>query len=176
MITARRIKMITVISGDSSMTSSGLTAAEKKKKTTKSKNSLNSKPLNHPIHQKLSQTKSHNGPWLNWTRISSKFCFTLAGNTRKATWSNSMYVSRVFPRTAVRVRMSVDVYRAKSVSQFSPRITLRQCNSWRKLTDRLRPVNFYWHSYSWWMSPNRHAKQCPQRLRLIVVLHMVNMN
>ena len=31
MITARRIKMITVISGDSSMTSSGLTAAEKKK-------------------------------------------------------------------------------------------------------------------------------------------------
>ena len=29
-ITARRIKMIIVISGDSSMTSSGLTAAEKK--------------------------------------------------------------------------------------------------------------------------------------------------
>ena len=32
MITARRIKMITVISGDSSMTSSGI-AAEKKKTT-----------------------------------------------------------------------------------------------------------------------------------------------
>jgi len=54
MITARRIKMITVISGDSSMTSSGTAAAKiERQRKLKKKTSLNLNPLNHSIHQAL---------------------------------------------------------------------------------------------------------------------------